>query len=229
VGNGLDYTSPALAPRLARDGEGEIVGWDFIDGDTHPYTAQADTAARVAAASPNTRLIAVRIDPAVRESHAAAIGFLRRTPASIALLELASPFQHGWQLILRAAAATPHMLLVVPALPAGNLDSAMPADAPEPPPNLLVVAAAAPARVSGHGARTVDVEVETGLAGDDPAAAVAAAARAVALGAEILQKQTALTGGELKASIMGMAQAPSAGEPRRSRGGIIAAGASAGR
>jgi hypothetical protein len=37
VGNGIDYTRPEIAARLARDGEGEIVGWDFVDGDRRPH------------------------------------------------------------------------------------------------------------------------------------------------------------------------------------------------
>ena len=30
---GIDYTKPELAVRLARDGEGELIGWDAVDGD----------------------------------------------------------------------------------------------------------------------------------------------------------------------------------------------------
>lgn len=37
IGNGIDYTRPEIAARLARDGEGEIVGWDFVDDDRRPF------------------------------------------------------------------------------------------------------------------------------------------------------------------------------------------------
>lgn len=37
IGNGIDYTRPEIAARLARDGEGEIIGWDFVDNDRRPY------------------------------------------------------------------------------------------------------------------------------------------------------------------------------------------------
>jgi hypothetical protein len=37
IGGGIDYTRPEIAARLARDGEGEIIGWDFIDDDRRPF------------------------------------------------------------------------------------------------------------------------------------------------------------------------------------------------
>lgn len=39
IGNGVDYTRPEIAARLARDGEGEIIGWDFVDNDRRPYAS----------------------------------------------------------------------------------------------------------------------------------------------------------------------------------------------
>jgi hypothetical protein len=43
IGSGIDYTRPEIAARLARDGEGELIGWDFVDNDRRPfeYCAQA--------------------------------------------------------------------------------------------------------------------------------------------------------------------------------------------
>lgn len=37
IGNGIDYSRPEIARRLARDGEGEIIGWDYVDGDRLPF------------------------------------------------------------------------------------------------------------------------------------------------------------------------------------------------
>ena len=42
IAHGVDYTDPEIAPRLARDGEGDIIGWDFIAGDNKPYAAGAE-------------------------------------------------------------------------------------------------------------------------------------------------------------------------------------------
>ncbi len=47
---GLDYTRPEIAKLLARDGEGELIGWDFVDNDNRPFVKGADTMADVALA-----------------------------------------------------------------------------------------------------------------------------------------------------------------------------------
>ena len=36
-GRGIDYTHPVLVQRLARDGEGLIIGYDLVDNDLMPY------------------------------------------------------------------------------------------------------------------------------------------------------------------------------------------------
>ena len=40
---GIDYTDPAIAARLARDGEGELIGWDFTENDRRPFAASPNT------------------------------------------------------------------------------------------------------------------------------------------------------------------------------------------
>jgi hypothetical protein len=37
LSDGIDYTRPGIAAKLARDGEGEIIGWDVVDNDRRPY------------------------------------------------------------------------------------------------------------------------------------------------------------------------------------------------
>ena len=37
VTTGIDYTVPEVAQRLARDGEGELIGWDLEDQDRKPF------------------------------------------------------------------------------------------------------------------------------------------------------------------------------------------------
>ena len=39
---GIDYTKPAVASRLARDGEGDLIGLDTIDGGNLPYAANGE-------------------------------------------------------------------------------------------------------------------------------------------------------------------------------------------
>src|SRR5215467_9057175 len=41
---GIDYTLPAVARRLARDGEGELIGWDLQDQDRKPFDSSKGTA-----------------------------------------------------------------------------------------------------------------------------------------------------------------------------------------
>ena len=37
IGSGIDYTDPDLLPHLARDGEGFLLAYDFVDEDTEPF------------------------------------------------------------------------------------------------------------------------------------------------------------------------------------------------
>ena len=37
IGTGIDYTIPEVAQRLARDGEGELIGWDLEHKDRKPF------------------------------------------------------------------------------------------------------------------------------------------------------------------------------------------------
>ena len=37
IGPGLDYREAGISQRFARDGEGEIIGYDFQDDDKRPY------------------------------------------------------------------------------------------------------------------------------------------------------------------------------------------------
>jgi hypothetical protein len=97
IGSGIDYTRPDIAPRLARDGEGHLVGWDFIDGDRSPYSRNnwSTAAARIILAeAPAARLavFSVQIYGPHDESPelaniARAISMAAATPARAVLLQ----------------------------------------------------------------------------------------------------------------------------------------------
>ena len=89
IGPGFDYTVPALAARLARDGEGEIIGWDFIHNDRRPFEAAtaSPSPARILAREPGVRLVIARVDIANRDMAAKAIGWAARSPARIVLFD----------------------------------------------------------------------------------------------------------------------------------------------
>ena len=95
VGGGVDYTSAKIAPRVARDGEAELIGWDLIDNDRTPY-ASAGGATDAASSDNSTalaemmlatyakgRLIPVRVPAGNPDALARAIAFVASTPARV--------------------------------------------------------------------------------------------------------------------------------------------------
>jgi hypothetical protein len=105
---GLDYTQPDIAPRLARDGEGELIGWDFVDSDNRPFAAKAAQAAEVAGDGTElarrllelyagARLVPVRVRPGDPNSFAQAVAFVSRTPARIVAVPFSSRSRPDWE------------------------------------------------------------------------------------------------------------------------------------
>lgn len=135
IGNGVDYTRPEIGARLARDGEGEIVGWDFVDNDRRPH-AICDEAARrciyqtllveLAERGVAARLVVIRADPAIPQSLVQAMRLVGQLPVRVALLS------GGGRNLPRAfldeaAARFRHVLLIADAesvIPANNAKSA---------------------------------------------------------------------------------------------------------
>jgi hypothetical protein len=108
-GTGIDYTLPAIAPKLARDGEGELIAWDFNEGGRHPYDrnrggapagAGGDAtaiASLILAEGSEARLVAVRIAPANPASIAQAVGFVAQTPARVVVVPMWSADEAYWR------------------------------------------------------------------------------------------------------------------------------------
>lgn len=117
VGSGLDYRRPEIAHRIARDGEGELIGWDFSDNDAKPFAA-SDSDSSVArillAEGQAVRLVLARVGRGRQDQIAAALRFCAQTPSRIVLI-VADP---GAPLPLAGLAEAgrllPHLLLVVP-------------------------------------------------------------------------------------------------------------------
>jgi subtilisin family serine protease len=137
ISTGIDYTQPDVAARLARDGEGELIGWDAVDGDNRPLAAHGATPASWApnwggdgtllaraVGARGRRLIPVRISPAEPASLALAVGFLAETPARIVALPMWSALRAEWEPFQRAASRFSDLLFVVAAGDEGkNLDA----------------------------------------------------------------------------------------------------------
>lgn len=132
IATGIDYTHPEIKDRLARDGEGDIIGLDLIDNDNRPYAATSlpenhdgavDTllARRILSTYRHARLVPVRVDPKDKVMLARALAFTGSTPARIVAVPLWSENRETWEFFQQAAEQVPDLLLV---LPAGDADAA---------------------------------------------------------------------------------------------------------
>ena len=152
IGTGIDYTIPEVARRLARDGEGEIIGWDIEDkdrrpfdksrGETRPEWGGDGTALIRLVGLTGRRVVPVRINPADPISIARAVAFVAQTPARIVVVPMWSWEPAAWEPFRQAAARFADLLFVIAAgddAGVANQDSVWPAAFRLP--NGLVVAA----------------------------------------------------------------------------------------
>jgi len=209
IGGGLDYRREDIAERLARDGEGELIGWDFVDADRRPFAASGGITpvASVIMAESAARLVPVRVAASNERQVAPALRLLNDMPARVALLaaDLAAPIERR-NLALAAGQLEP-ILIVVPArLVAPSAPGGMATGERN---GLLVVSGAgrgAPVdvvvdRAPRLGGKTAP-DVAGGLHDDD-----LAAARVAALAARIVSKEPVANGHELRARILGLTKA----------------------
>ncbi len=125
ISEGVDYTDPEIANRLARDGEGLLIGWDFIDNDPYPYpTAPSvldngpsgtELAKSLLKVYRNGRLVPLRIDITDPTSIAKAAAFVARTPARIVAVPQSSQDAKAWEAFRKVAEQTPGTVYVVSA------------------------------------------------------------------------------------------------------------------
>jgi len=124
---GVNYMLPEIARRLARDGEGQIIGWDFADGDHRPFDTAGGRASAeqggdgtalaslLLAQSPELRLSPVRFDPQNLASLARALAFAGQTHTRVVLLAAGGTRRADWELFTQAAEHFRQLLIVVPA------------------------------------------------------------------------------------------------------------------
>jgi len=235
VGPGIDYTDRDIAKRLARDGEGEIVGFDLIDGDRRPY-AVGQTAGERSSQSQfvsllldqqSSRIAVFRADAAQRVSLARAISYVAKGPARIVFLPGGLPESPtpDFEFLAAASKQFPELLFVVPAGDqAAVLDGPVRGDLS----NVLVVTAVA----SGSDVTTakpnrgawVDLAALGGLTraacGAAGCATVTgsysqiAAARVAGLAAKLTAETSGLGGAALKRAIVALARRDAAATTR---------------
>jgi len=126
ISTGIDYTLSGLAARLARDGEGELIGWDLGDQDRRPFDKSKGDArpewggdgtliASLLLGTQGVRLVPVRVDPADPASLARAVAFVAHTPARVAVLPMWSTTRAHWEPFRQAATRFKSVLIIVPA------------------------------------------------------------------------------------------------------------------
>jgi hypothetical protein len=229
VGPGVDYTQSAIAGRLARDGEGEVIGWDFRSNDraaweaptAEPGGGRSGTAVAsiLLREAPGVRLMPIRPSDDAR-SLAGVAELLGRLPVRLALVMVASERRDDWEKLVMVAQRQEHLLLIIAAGDDGaDLDAAPRYPAALGLDNALVVTASdAEGRLlarANTGAKAVDLivpgEAAPGTVPDGKRAMVSgtagAAARVAALAARLQAADPALTGAKLKARILSFAQA----------------------
>jgi hypothetical protein len=181
LGTGIDYVLPEIAQRLARDGEGELIGWNLVDNDNRPFARGAGgagapgwggdgTALARAVGAVGRRIVPVKINPADPRSLARAVAFVAETPARIVVVPAWSRQQGDWEAFREAALHFRGLLFIVAAGDEGtDIDREPVWPAAFGLTNVLVVsapvtAAGDPANAPNTGARTIDALVapETG-------------------------------------------------------------------
>ena len=122
---GIDYRATDIAQRLARDGEGDLIGWDLVDRDNRPFNAAAaetpaalggDANALVRAVGQSgRRVVPVRIDTRDPVSLAKAASFVAHTPARIVVVPMWTSNADEWATFGMAIKAFPDLLFIVAA------------------------------------------------------------------------------------------------------------------
>jgi hypothetical protein len=231
IGDGVDYTQPELAARLARDGEGEIIGWDVHDKDRRPYgidflkgfTTRQSAAAMAIVGQPGmTRLAVFRVashdrDQWIAET-AAAIGMAASTHARLIILPAHAPDD----LLSAATKQFPTLLFLVPTFRGEdvNYDTVIKV-------TNVAVCKEPYSAVDGDGLTyAADIATDSAcsvmpMLGSTYPLAETAAGRIAALAARLLRAEPKLTAAELRARIVALAKPFPEGRAKTARHGWI--------
>ena len=130
LADGFDYTRAEVARVLARDGEGEAIAWDAVDGDHRPFAGDGGGTANLLAAvgSGGVRIVAVRVATGDPASLAKGVAFVASTPARVVLVALPDQDRRGLE-VMAAAAKRFEAMLFVASLPGPAAHEAATGDA----------------------------------------------------------------------------------------------------
>lgn len=133
LGPGVDYRAPELVGRLARDGEGDLIAWDFVDADIRPFKTGGVTgterAKALAASAPAARLVIVKEKPGDPQAFGHMMAFVARTPARVIVWPDAAPARPDWPILLEAVKRFPDHLFLLPRPPGAKVSGLADLDA----------------------------------------------------------------------------------------------------
>lgn len=139
ISPGIDYRLPALSGKLARDGEGEIVGWDVVENDRLPFdqndgNASAEQggdstaiATRLIAGGTPVRLAPIRVDAEDAGSIARGVRLSAQLRARVVVVPMWSRESPRWHLFATAAGGMATTLFVLAAADGDKPEEAFPA------------------------------------------------------------------------------------------------------
>jgi len=220
IGDGIDYTRTEIALRLARDGEGEIVGFDLTDKDRRPFSSAANLLGEtILRESGPCRLAVFRAERGDLRQTAEAVAMVGKSPARIALVTTVTSEEPDWPFLKEASRRFPDILFVVPAGDAKRtLDASISLD------NVIVVTEAAFARTpANQGPDAVDLALLPSATSAEDDGTRHQSARIAALAARIVAAEPDLKGAAIKERIVGLAKPFPAGSPKTTRFGWIEA------
>ncbi len=237
VDSGVNYLLPEIRAGIARDGSGNLLGYDFWDMDERPFDTQTPgssffvqrhgtrTASILLREAPATRLVSYRYPRPDLKRMKALISHADSLGVRIIGMPLGSRNKEDWEVFEQTAKAHPHILFIVSAGNNGaDIDKAPVYPASMNIDNMLVVTSAddfqRPAERTNWGvqsvhyttpAESVDALDFTGL---DRAVSGSsyAVSRIAALASNLLSERIAMTTEELKAAIANKALAPGKGQ-----------------
>ena len=246
IDTGVNYTLPLFQGRLARDGEGALLGYDFWDMDARPFDVDAarspffplhhGTAVTsiILREAPKAVILPYRYPRPDMTRFGDLVAQADAAGAVIVNMAMGSNAEADWLAFARAAKARPHMLFIVSAGNDGrDLDKTPVYPASLGLDNILTVTSADAdgrlARGSNWGASRVDVMVpgeqvpvtdHRGAAGKASGSSFAVP-RVSALAARLAAKHPDWRGPELKAAIIKRARKPFGGDSGLLRHGWI--------
>ncbi|MEL6299255.1 MAG: hypothetical protein AAFQ45_11870 [Pseudomonadota bacterium] len=166
IGDGIDYRAEAIAKRLARDGEGDPMGWDFAGDDLFAFnetSGQTLLATHIIDRAKTGGLVVIRMAPSSPTGFPEAVKLATQTPAKIILTPPLTAGSSTLAWIAEAAARFPDTLFIAPAgADSANLDKRAKLDNVDKIDNLIIVSTADPG--ANVGARAITLAIAFAIA-----------------------------------------------------------------